>query len=85
MGNFPKFRPKNSGLSVLPENWHTWYNGGADYNGGAKFIFGQIWAKKVEVSVLPEKLAHRVSQDADSYSEISFLKFISLNPSFGQI
>ena len=30
MGNFPKFRPKISKLSVLPENWHSWYIGGAD-------------------------------------------------------
>ena len=30
MGNFPKFRPKNSKLSILTENWHIWYLGGVD-------------------------------------------------------
>ena len=25
LGNFSTFRPKNSKLSVLTENWHTWY------------------------------------------------------------
>ena len=30
LGNFPKFRPKNSKLSILPENWQSWHIGGAD-------------------------------------------------------
>ena len=30
MGNFPKFRPKNSKLSIFTENWHIWYLGGVD-------------------------------------------------------
>ena len=38
MGNFPKFRWKNSKLSVLPENWHTWYLGGADSKSTLRFL-----------------------------------------------
>ena len=37
MGNYPKFRPKNSMLSALPENCHTWYLGGADSASGIRF------------------------------------------------
>ena len=30
LGNFPKFRSKNSKFSVLSENWHSWYLKDAD-------------------------------------------------------
>ena len=58
LGNFPKFRPKNSKLFILTENWDTWYLGGADSESGqrvlkfrpSKSIFGQILAEKVKVS-----------------------------------
>ena len=38
LGNFLKFRWKNSKLSVLPENWHTWYLGGADSKSTIRFL-----------------------------------------------
>ena len=37
-GNFPKFRLKNSKLSVLPENWYTWYIGAADSKSGLRIL-----------------------------------------------
>ena len=49
LGNFPKFRPKHSKLSILTENWHTWY-----------------------------------LKDADSYSNINFLKFGPKNQFLGK-
>ena len=36
--NFPKFRPKNSILSNLSENWHTWYLGGSDSKSRLRFL-----------------------------------------------
>ena len=38
MGNFPKFRPKNQKLSILTENWHTWYIGGFDSESRLRFL-----------------------------------------------
>ena len=38
LGNFLKFRPKNSKLSVFIENWHTSYLGGADSEFGLRFL-----------------------------------------------
>ena len=38
MGNFPKFRPKNSNLLILTENWLTWYLGGADSESRLRFL-----------------------------------------------
>ena len=83
LGNFSTFRPKNSKLSVLTENWHTWYLGGANSKSGLRFLkfrppkslFGKIWANKVSVVPFNWKLAHVVSWDGDSYSNISFLNF----------
>ena len=50
LGNFPKFRPKNSKLSILIENRLTRYVGGADFESRPpKSIFGLIWAQNVKV------------------------------------
>ena len=38
LGNFPKFRPKNSKLSVFPENRHTWYLDDADFYSNISFL-----------------------------------------------
>ena len=43
-------------------------------------MFGQFWAKKMKVVKFGGKLGHttihlQYLEDADSYSEISFLKF----------
>ena len=82
LGNFPKFRPKNLKLSMLTENLKKL--GGADSKSGHSFfkfgpqnpIFGQIWAKKPKLSVLPENWHTESLEDADSYSLISFLNFL---------
>ena len=51
---FGQIWAKKSKLSVLTENWHTWYLEDADSYSNIgfmisnfKFLFGQIWAKKV--------------------------------------
>ena len=67
LSHFPKFRPKNSKLSVLTENLNTWYLGGADSEFGLNFwnsesIFGQIWAEKVKNVCFAWKLAPTVSR-----------------------
>ena len=65
IGNFPKFRRKNSKLSIFNGNWCMWYLGGADSKSRLrflKFIFGQILAKKVKVVRFTLKLTRMVSQ-----------------------
>ena len=60
LGNFPKFRPKNSNLSILTENSHTWYLGGADFESRFRFLefrpqnpfLGKFGTKKLKLSVL---------------------------------
>ena len=37
-GNFPKFRPKNSKLSILTQNWPIKKFGGADSKSGLSFL-----------------------------------------------
>ena len=37
-----KFGPKKSKLSVLTENWHTWYLGSADSDSGLGFLKFQL-------------------------------------------
>ena len=77
-----KFGQENSKFSVLPKNctngiWRIlilistlvfWI-----YN--PKSILGQIWAKKSKLSDLHENWHLRFLEDADSYSDISFLNF----------
>ena len=80
-GNFPKFRPRNSKLSILTQNWPIRELGGADSKSGfsffeirtAKSIFGQIWTEKSKLSVLPENWYTWYLENVDSYSNISFL------------
>ena len=33
-----KFGPKKAKMSVLTENWHTWYLGSADFESGLRFL-----------------------------------------------
>ena len=81
LGNLPKFRPKNSKLSILTDNWHTWHHGGADSESGIKFLkfqpqklfLGKFWSKKSKLFVLPENWHTEYLEDADSYCDISFL------------
>ena len=79
LGIFPKFRPKNSGLSILTKVWHTRYFGGADSKSRLeifeipipKSIFGKICAAKVKIC-LPENWHTWYLEDPNSYSNISF-------------
>ena len=40
-----------------------------------KFTFGQIWDKKSKLPILAENLHIEYLEDADFYSDISFLSF----------
>ena len=82
-----KFGPKKSKLSVLTENWHTWYLGSADSESGLWFLkfwpqnsfLGKFGLKKSKLFVLPENWHTHIHtqylQDVDCYFDISFLKF----------
>ena len=66
--NFLKFRLTNSKLSILTEDWQTWYLGGADYESGLRFLkyqpqnsFLGKFGEKVKVVLFVWKLAHMVS------------------------
>ena len=83
LGNFPRFRPKNSKLSALTENWHTWYLGGADSGSELRFFkfrpqnpfLGKFGLKKSKLSVLSENWHTWYLEVADSHSDINFLHF----------
>ena len=83
LGNFPKFRPKNSKLSILTENLHAWYIGGADSKSRLRFLkfrpqnpfLGKFGPKNSKLSVLSENWCTWYLKDADCYSNISFLNF----------
>ena len=83
LGNFPKFRPKNSKLSIWTENWYTWYIGGADSESGLRFLkiwlknpfWGRFGPKKSKWSFLLENQHKWYLEDADSYFNIRFLNF----------
>ena len=57
-----KFGLKKSRLSLLPENWHTWYLRGADSESGHRFSkfrsqnshLSKFGSKKLKLSVLSE-------------------------------
>ena len=76
----PDIGKKRSKFSVLPENWHTWYLEGGDSKSGLRFskilhkypFLGKFEPKRSKLSVLPENWH---TEDADSYSDISFLIF----------
>ena len=78
-----KFGQKKSKLSVLTENWHTWYLGSADSESRFRFLrfppqnpfLGKFGSKKLKWSVFPENWHAWHLDDADSYSKISFPNF----------
>ena len=82
LGNFPKFRPKNSKLSMLTENLRKL--GGADSKSGHRFFkfgtrnpfLGKFGPKRPKLSVLLENWHTESLEDAESYSLISFLNFL---------
>ena len=71
-------------MCVLTENWYSRYLGGADFEFGVlKFrpqnaFLGEFGPKKSKLSILSEKWHLRYVEDADSYSNISFLNFQTL-------
>ena len=79
-GNFPKFRPKNSKLSILTENWLARELRVAKSKSGLSFLkfgpqnpfLGKFVPKKSKLSVLPENWHTWYLEDADFYSNISF-------------
>ena len=83
IGQFPKFRPKNLKLSILTENWHTWYPGGADFECRLSFLklrpqdpfLRKFGPKKSNLSVLPENWHTWYLEDLNSYFNISFQNF----------
>ena len=70
-----KFGPKKSKLSVLIENWYTWYLGNADSESGLRFLkfrpqnpfLGKFGPKKSKLSVFPENWHGWHLDEADSY------------------
>ena len=84
-GNFPKFRAKNSKLSILNESWPARELGCAESKSGLSFLkfrtqspfLGKFGPKKLKLSVLPENWHTWYEEDVDSYSNISFLNLQS--------
>ena len=80
---FPKFKPKNSKFSILTENWHIWYLGGANSESRLRFLkfqpqnlfLGKFGPKKSKLSILLEHWHTWYFEDADSHVDISFLNF----------
>ena len=70
-----KFGPKKSKMSVLTENWYTWYLGSADSESGLRFlkfrpqnpVLGKFGPKKSKLSVFPENWHGWHLDEADSY------------------
>ena len=83
LGDFPKFRLKNSKLSILTENWHTGYPEGADSKPRLRFLkfrpqnpfLRKFRLKKSKLFVLPKNWHTWYLEDPDSYSNVSFLNF----------
>ena len=50
--SFPKFKPKNPKLSILTENWHRWYFGGANSKSGLKCLKFRIQNPIFEPKIL---------------------------------
>ena len=82
LSNFTKFRPKNSKLFILTENWHIREIGGIDFKsrlffflkfGPQNLFLGKFGPKKSKLSVLPEHWHTWYLEEAESYSNISFL------------
>ena len=80
LDNFPKFRPKNSKLSILTENWLARELRVAKSKSGLSFLkfgpqnpfLGKFVPKKSKLSVLPENWHTWYLEDAEFYSNISF-------------
>ena len=83
LGNFPKFRQKNSKSSTLTENWHIWYLGGVESESRHIFLkllpqnpfLGKFGPIKSKLFVLSEYWHTWYLKVAYSYSNIIFLNF----------
>ena len=79
-------------MSILNENWHTWYIGGVDSKSRLRFLkfrpqkpfFGKFGPKNSKLSVLSENWCTQYLKDADSESRLRFLKFQPQNPFLGK-
>ena len=87
-----KFGSKKSKLSILPENWQTWYLRMLIiiailffWISYPKSIFGQIWAKKSKLSILPENCHTCYLRAAASKCRLRFFKFWPQNSILGRI
>ena len=80
-----KFGPKNLNLSVLSENWYSYYFKDTDSESRLRFLkfwsqnpfFDKFGPKNSKLSVLYENWYTWYLKDADSYFNISFLNFKS--------
>ena len=87
-----KFGPKNSKLSVLPENWCTIVSQDADSESSLRFLkfrpqnqfLGKFGPKNSELSVLSENWYTKYLKDVDSESSLRFLKFRPQNSVLGK-
>ena len=83
LGNFPKFRQKNSKSSILTKKWRAGCLRLADSQSGLRFLkflpqnpfLGKFGPKKSKLSVSRENEHTWYLQDPDSYSNFSFLNF----------
>ena len=79
-------------ISILTENWHTWYIGGADCESRIRPLkfraqnpfLGKFGPKYSKLSILSENWYTQYLKDADSESRLRFLKFWPQNPFLGK-
>ena len=80
-------------LSILTENWHTWYFGEADSQSRLRFLkfrpqnqfLGKFGPKNSKLSILSENWQIWYLKDADSHSNIIFLNFKSQFPCWANL
>ena len=79
-------------ISILTENWHTWYIGGADCESRIRPLkfraqnpfLGKFGPKYSKLSILSENWYTQYLKDADSESRLRFLKFWPQNSFLGK-
>ena len=91
-----KFGPKKSKLSVLTENWYTWYLGSADSESGLRFLkfrpqnpFSSNMGQKGQscpffLKIGMHGILTMLIHIQTFFSEISFSEFPTLNPFLGK-
>ena len=86
IGQFPQIQVdkfRSTKLSILTQNWHTWYFRGVDSESRLRFLkflpqspfLGKFGPKNSKLSVLSENWCTKFLKDADSKSRLRFLKF----------